>query len=302
MRDHRHVPAPDVVRLIHRFAIVGCGYVGTALGRRLSGEALDVVGTTTTPARLPELESAGIRGVVLHLSDAEGLRHLLHDREGVVFCAAPGRPGGSHREVYHDGALNIAAATLGSSVRRMLYTSSTRVYAQNDGQWVDESSITQPPDEDGRSLVQAEQTLLHVRGNVTVLRLGGIHGPGRELVARVASYAGALRDDGATYVNLIHLDDIVEVLRLLLRQEHHGILNLTDGRPVSRRELYDEILASLRLPPIRWQVPPTAVLRGKRVSSQRLARMLSKTFASPMNLWGADPQPPDPNLSVLPSS
>jgi nucleoside-diphosphate-sugar epimerase len=183
------------------------------------------------------------------------------------------------------------AACRDTPVRRIAYTSSTRVYAQDDGGWVDEDSPTEPPDDDGRALVQAERTLLDAPGNgflfpdstVAILRLGGIHGPGRELSSRIHRAASSERIDGDAFVNLIHLNDIVEVMVLIPETRYHGVINVCDGRPMLRRELYDREIARAGLEPIRWGRrdrggsgaggPP----RGKRVSNDRLRQLLDLT-------------------------
>ena len=265
----------------HRVLILGCGYVGSALAKRLVLEGHDVVATTTTETRIREIAGFGATPLVLSLYETDRLHDALADRGVVFLCIAPGRTGQSYRELYADGAGRLVTACRNTAVRRIVYTSSTRVYDQNDGSWVDEDSATHPPDEDGQSLITAERTLLDARrvglmppeSVVTVLRLGGIHGPGRELAQRIHPAAGTSRSDGEVFVNLIHRHDIVETSMKLIAVEYQGVINVCDGLPVLRRELYDREMVRAGLSPIQW-TRARDTMGGKRVSIERLRRTL----------------------------
>ncbi len=295
-----------------RVAIIGCGYVGSALGEALVRDGHDVVGTTTTPTRAEGLRALGIEPEVIELAEVKRLHALLLDREAVYLTVAPRRQGECYREVYLAGVKNLLLAVGCTAVKRIVYTSSTRVYGQCDGGWVDESSPTDPRDENGRILLEAEHALLAGVGQcggqvgcgvsesaetprglkpgarrdehtvyATVVRLGGIYGPGRDLVARIRSRAGTQRSDGDTYVNLIHLDDIVSALIALLDVRHHGVLNLTDGQPEPRREFYDRVLSRAGLPPIRWLRGALRTRPGKRVRNALIIDTLGLVLKHP---------------------
>ncbi len=268
-----------------RVAIVGCGYVGSALGAELVRRGHDVAGTTTTPARTRELGELGLTPAVVELSQVDRVHELLANRETVFLTVAAGGKHERYREVYLEGVQHLIRALEGTAVRHVVYTSSTGVYGQTDGQWVDETSPTEPSSERGRVLVAAETALregtrrLGITG--TVVRLAGIYGPGRGPINRVRGYAGQERDDGEAYVNLIHRDDIVRALAALMDRPYAGVLNLADDRPVLRRAYYDALLASLGLPPIRWVRPEAPVDRGKRVRNDRIKAALGLTLVHP---------------------
>lgn len=264
-----------------RFAIVGCGYVGTAAGRALVTDGCDVVGTTTRPERFAELSKVGITPAVARVDQIEKLRELFVDRDAVLVCMAAGRRRGDYHAVYAQGARNIVAALTDTPVERIIYTSSTRVYHEDHGGWVDEASPTVAVDEASEALIDAEDTLLEggrkIGASTSILRLGGIHGAGRELTEQIRAAAGSSRDDGDEFVNLIHAPDIVDAIVGLTRVAHHGLLNLTDGRPTARRVLYDRILAAYQLPPITWR-PTFQSKLGKRVRSDRVRELLGVCF------------------------
>lgn len=271
-------------------AIVGCGYVGCALGRALVEAGCHVRGTTTTPGRVEELRAGGMEPALLDLRESSRLHDLLQDRDACYLTVAPGSRSRDYREVYLDGARALADAIVGTPVRRVVYTSSTRVYGQEDGRWVDEDSPTEPADANGQALLEAERILLalgHAAASgvrVTVLRLAGIYGPGRDFRARITARAGEARTDGDEFLNLIHVDDVAAVLAKLLSVEHHGVFTLADHEPLLRRELYDAVLRQAGQPPIRWMPPAVPPPRGKRVRNQRIKDALNLTLRYPRSL------------------
>lgn len=261
--------------------ILGCGYVGRALAARLAHEpgVSRVIATTTTPGRVADLERLGLEPVLVTLGEGRGLGDAIGEARVVYFTAAPGSSG-DYSAVYRDGTRQLLRAAEGTAVRRILYTSSTAVYVQDDGSWVDETAETAPTTERGRILLDAESTLLDGAAalgvSATVLRLAGIHGPGRGPQNVAARLAGTRRTDGESYLNLIHRDVVVEALLRLRATDHQGVLNLADGRPRTRRAYYDTLLARQGLPPVRWEPPVEGgpAGRGRRIDSRRIQELL----------------------------
>ena len=282
-----------------KIAIIGCGYVGSALGRELVRHGHDCVGTTTTPTRFHEIAGLGIRPALLDIADTNRLGGLLSDRDMAYLTIAAGRADRSYRETYVDGAASLMAAAGANgangangaagancaSLRRIVYTSSTGVYAQDDGSWVDETSDTKPDNDDGRALVDAERVILEGAERLgitaTVLRLAGIYGPSRDPADRIARMAGSERSNGDTLVNLVHRDDIVAALLRLVDVPYLGILNLAADTPTTRRSFYDRLVAARGLEPIRWAEKPGRNLRGKRVRNSLIKRELGLALAHP---------------------
>lgn len=268
-----------------RIAILGCGYVGSALAKALTEKGQDVVATTTTPARLSELWALGAKPFVVELSEVARLHKMLSDRQTVFLTVGAGRGKRDYREVYLNGVNYVFEAVDGTDVTRIIYTSSTSVYGQNNGGWVDERSPTEPTSENGRVLLLAERALLSgaaQRGmTATVLRLGGIYGPGRDPAERISRHADSDRADGDVYVNLIHLDDIVTAAIRLLEVSYHGILNLVDDQPTRRRDYYDQLIAAADLAPIRWVSGDAPNVCGKKVCNDLLKATLNLSLQHP---------------------
>lgn len=269
---------------IQRVAIIGCGYAGTALGRMLVGAGRRVIGTTTTRKRLDELAALGIEPRLVGIDQADALRGAIDGCGAVVLAVSAGR-NADYRAVYVEGARAVMHAVASTSARRLIYTSSTRVYGRDDGEWVDEQSPADPADERGRLLLEAERVLLdgtrqHPGIAVVVVRIGGIYGPGRDIVARIKASAGGENDSGDRYLNLVHINDVAAALALLVDSPFEGVLNLCGDSPRTRRELYDRVLAESGLPGIRW-IPdaPGAEHRGKRVRNDLIKRTLGLTLS-----------------------
>jgi nucleoside-diphosphate-sugar epimerase len=279
-----------------RVLIIGCGYVGMAAGRALARAGAAVVGTTTREARCAELAQAGITPRVLDVADGDAVARAVAGQDVVILSVAAGRRDRPYDEVYGVAARHLACALAEYPVARVIYTSSTSVYAQDDGSWVDESSPTEPTSANGRVLLAAERTLLDapVRDDlgpahgVSIVRLAGIYGPGRDPRRFVERFSGRERDDGNGYLNLVHRADIVAALERLTATTHHGVLNLSDDMPQRRREVFDPILVAAGLPPVRWVSPPSGGL-GKRVSNRRIKTLLGMTLQYPR--YGQPPTP-----------
>lgn len=263
---------------IQRIAVIGCGYIGSALAKHWADSGLDVVATTTSTDRFAEIQALGAAPRRFVADQTDELKEILSDRDAVVLTVAAGRKQGDYRAVYLQSARSLAGVIADTPVKRIIYTSSTSVYHQNDGQWVDENAPTEPATEKGQILLDTERVLLDIHNrnstcHVSVVRLAGIYGPGRDIRAFASRAAGSTRTDGEAYLNLIHRDDVVSALARLLPIPHTGVLNLSDGSPTPRREFYDRLLGEMDIQPIQWTVPDSPSL-GKRVSSEAIKTFL----------------------------
>lgn len=271
-----------------RIAIIGCGYVGSALGARLVELGHQVTGTTTSASRLRELVDLGIRPVLTDVAELRSHPELFADQNALFLTIAAGKHGRDYRDVYLRGVRAVLQAARDTGIGQVIYTSSTSVYGQHDGEWVDEDSPIEPASETGRILRQAELELLEgaaQQGLIgSVLRLAGIYGPGRGPANRIRFCAGQERTDGRAWVNLIHREDIVTALVALLSRPWGGILNWCDGHPVLRRMLYDRVIARTGLAPIRWSDAAGPVDRGKRIRNDLARRVLACELKYPCAL------------------
>jgi nucleoside-diphosphate-sugar epimerase len=202
-----------------RVLIAGCGDLGTALGLRLRAAGWQVSGVRRHPEALP----AGIQPIAADLGDPGSLGVLRGQRfEHVVLAGAPGGfEEAAYRRVYVDGVRNALAALEGEP--GVLMVGSTGVYHQEDGSWVDEDSPTEPRGFSGRALLEGEAALRDLAGDrASVLRLGGIYGPGRlRLISEVRAGVGC-PPEPVRFTNRIHRDDAAGILQFLLERQAAG--------------------------------------------------------------------------------
>ncbi|MEN8160350.1 MAG: NAD-dependent epimerase/dehydratase family protein, partial [Myxococcota bacterium] len=191
-----------------RALVAGAGYVGTALAERLVArrDAVTVLRRSDTPA------PAGARGFRADLVAPGALRDLPESDVVFYLASADTRTDAAYRAAYATGVSRLVERLARQAVapRLLLYVSSTAVYGQRDGEWVDETSPTEPLDFTGRRLLEGEAVVHAAPFPSAVLRLGGIYGPGRvSLLERVRS--GAARSTGR-FTNRIHRDDAAAAL------------------------------------------------------------------------------------------
>jgi nucleoside-diphosphate-sugar epimerase len=159
--------------------------------------------------------------------------------------------------------------------RRLIYTSSTSVYGDHHGLWVDETSELKAKSEQAHILIETEKTYLSLKElgwNVCTLRFSEIYGPGRELSKRVEKLQGhTLPGAGDHYTNMIHKKDCAYAIDYALKHKLEGIFNATDDEHQTRRELYDAISLKFRLPKVKWDSNLTGLHSGnKRVSNHKI--------------------------------
>lgn len=199
--------------------IVGCGYVGEALGLRLDAKGHRVFGMRRNPAELPEPLVKVRADVTRH----DGIGALPGRVDFVVYAVgAKARDEEAYRAVYLDGLGNLlrVLGDEGQRPARVVFTSSTSVYGQRRGEWVDEDSPTHPPSFAGEFMLSAERLLHGSRHPSTVIRLGGIYGPGRtSLVQRVSEGQPIPVGEAPHYTNRIHRDDAAGAVEHLLGLE-----------------------------------------------------------------------------------
>ena len=193
----------------------------------------------------------------------------------MIHCASSG--GGaaeSYRRVYLEGAQNLLAVLRPST---FLYTSSTSVYAQTDGEWVDEESAAEPTHETGRILRETEEFVRQNGG--LIARLAGIYGPGRSaLLRKFLSGEARIEGDRDRFINQAHRDDIAAALFLLVnlpneKRAEPPIWNVVDDQPITQRACYEWLVARLGRPTPPTITAPTKRKRGlsnKRVRNAKL--------------------------------
>ena len=259
-----------------RTLIAGCGYVGEATADLFHSAGWDVEGwvhSKESSARL-SVKPYSIR--VLDVSQRGEVAERAGVFDAVIHCASSrGGDAKAYRQIYLNGAQHLLETFPNAKI---LFTSSTSVYAQRDGSWVTEESETKPLRATGRILLEVENLVLEKGG--IVARLAGIYGPRRSaLLRKFLSGTATIDPNSDRFVNQAHRDDIASALFLLLNreaQESAQIYNVVDDEPILQSECYGWLAQRLNrsLPPTRKSEQPRK--RGdtnKRVSNAKLHQL-----------------------------
>lgn len=260
-----------------RRLVIGCGYLGERVARvwRAVG---DEVYATTRGARVAELSRAGLRPLTLDVTRGVAVG-ALPVVDTIVF--AVGRSGATMSDVHVTGLRQVLDALPASTVR-VIYVSSTGVYAQDAGEWVDEESVCEPVREGGRACLAGERLLFaHERGrDAIVLRLAGLYGAGRVPRERDVAAGRSMAGSSDAYLNLIHVEDAA---RAVVTAAASGTVtrrtyNVSDGHPPTRGDYMALVAGRLGLTRPRFEGGPG---RGKRVRNDRVVHELGLRLTYP---------------------
>lgn len=203
--------------------IAGCGDVGSRLGQQLSAVGWTVYGLRRTVAQLP----AGIVPVAGDLQlDTCPAAWPSESLDYLVYCAAATQHDeDGYRAAYVDGLRRVLGwlAQHGQQPKRVLFVSSSGVYGQQQGEWVDETSSADAQGYSGRIMLQAENLALSSGLPASVVRLTGIYGPGREWLLGQVRQGYRVATEPPLYGNRIHADDAAGLLAYLLQADARGV-------------------------------------------------------------------------------
>lgn len=253
--------------------IAGCGDLGTEAGLRFAAAGFPVLGWRRSPEKIP----APLAGRAADLTGT--LPRVPADTDIVVICVAAGeRTEAAYRSAYVDGTSNVLDALErdGVQLRRILFVSSTAVYGDADGGWLDEDSPTAPASVTGAVIREAEELLHSRRPDAIVLRLAGIYGPGRTRLIDLVQ-AGAADPGPGQLTNRIHRDDAAAaVVHLTTAVAEPAPLYLgVDNEPVEQRDVLTFLAGELGT-----ELGPAAPSSSSRGGNRRLsnARLRSTGF------------------------
>ena len=250
--------------------LLGCGDLGNRVGQLLIEDGQSLLGARRTLSSLAD----GIQPLAWTLPEAAP---PLPELDYVIYTlAADDFTPEAYRLAYLDGveAMIDSLKRQKVSPRRVFFISSTGVYGQTEGEWVNEDSVTQPKSFSGQYLLQGEEAILQSPWPATVLRFSGIYGPGRERLLNQVRAGQFPASEPIRYSNRIHIDDGARVLRHLIRRDQAGdkldnCYLVSDYEPAPLQEVTAWLAHQLGL---RVQPGTSVPERGgnKRISSQRL--------------------------------
>ncbi|MFP3459916.1 SDR family oxidoreductase [Arthrobacter globiformis] len=253
--------------------LAGCGDLGTEAGLRFAAAGHRVVGWRRSPDKLP----AEIEGIATDLSTAELPRIPADTTAVVIAVAADASTEEAYRSAYVDGVVHVLDALERDHVapERVLFVSSTAVYGDAGGGWIDESTPPEPAGFSGRVMLEAEELLLKrfdgTETSPVVLRLGGIYGPGRTRLIDQVRTGAAIIPAQPRYTNRIHRDDAGgAIVHLLSMPDAPAPVYLgVDNDPAELGDVLRFLAAELGL-----DVPPTGSLGDARGGNKRCSNAL----------------------------
>ncbi|MGX4802625.1 SDR family oxidoreductase [Bradyrhizobium guangdongense] len=272
-----------------RLFILGLGYTARHFVRRFGGSFSHVAGTVRDPAKRDDLAGLELHGFSGN-RPAESTVNRIRDADVLLVSIPPGSTG--------DPALAALGDVVAKGHRKVVYLSTIGVYGDHAGGWVDESTPPQSSLDRARMRVAAEQAWTETaQGNVAILRLAGIYGPGRNALTSLRSGTARRIIKPGQVFNRIHVDDIASAIMAAINHRSGGIWNICDDEPAPPQDVitYAAQLMGIAPPPEEaFETAEMSVMArsfyasSARVSNARLKRELGVTLAYPTYRHGLD--------------
>lgn len=255
--------------MTERVLLIGCGDLGLRVAQRLLARGDTVWAMRRHP---PEASPPGLQWLRADVTLPETLTCLPEGITRLVYLpAASSRDPAVYRGVFVDGPANVLNALDGEALQRVVFVSSTAVYGEHHGDWVDEDTPPAPMGFNGQILLDAERELASSLCNAVSLRLAGLYGPGRlQLIERLRAGQARTPRHPPHWANRIHIDDAAAaVVHLLYLADARPCYVGCDDTPLPLHTLY-AYLAERIGAPAPQEGPAPANVGSKRLSNARL--------------------------------
>ncbi len=258
---------------------MGCGWLGLPLAQSLIVDDYDVHGTTTSENKLNILQKEGITPFLISLTEEKivgDISDFLADIE-VLIINVPPKLRGENKENYVKKMQLLLEAVKAAKTKKIIFVSSTSVFGNIEGE-VTEESIPQPSAESGKQLLASENLFKNTpKLQTTIIRFGGLIGPDRHPVTMLSGRKGL--KNGNHPVNLIHLDDCISILSLVIKNNWWGeIFNAVYPLHPAKKEYYHQVAAK------KGMILPEYGLKsqrlGKEIDSSRLINVKKYKFTT----------------------
>ena len=267
-----------------KISILGCGWLGLPLAKKLLGNDYEVKGSTTSESKLEVFKNVGISPFLIKLEENEitGNLESFLANTAVLIVDIPPKLRGNNKENFVQKIKNLIPFVENSKVKKVLFVSSTSVYGDTFPiEERDEESALNPDTEGGKQLVEVEK-LLQSNENfqTTILRFGGLIGPERNPAAFLAGKENVANPEAP--INFIHQEDCIGIICAMLRQVENETWNWNDtfnavapNHP-NRENYYTEKALEMNLKVPTFVKDSTSI--GKKISSKKLQNKLNYIF------------------------
>ncbi|WP_291286598.1 NAD(P)H-binding protein [Flavobacterium sp.] len=267
-----------------QISILGCGWLGWPLAKKLMDKGHAVSGSTTSENKLPILEASGIKAFLVALESenvSDSITNFLAESEILIIDIppklrekSPNLPTPSEK-VFVRKIENLIPFIEKSAVKKVLFVSSTAVYG-NDNGTITEETLPNPETESGKQLLLAE-ALLQKNQNftTTILRFGGLIGEDRHPVKFLAGKENLENPDAP--VNLIHQNDCISIIEEIIKQSKwNAVFNAVAPFHPTREEYYSQKAKSLNLVVPQFSTQQSNI--RKIISSEKIESVLNYQF------------------------
>lgn len=260
----------------------GLGYSALVLADNLRAKGWQISGTVRQTHKRVQLQPSGIDCHIIGQDDVR-LIDALKNATHILSSVPPDQAGDPILQKFENAIVQSSANWIG-------YLSSTAVYGDYDGNWVDEDAACQPRTTRGKARLVAEQQWQALTKPIHIFRLAGIYGPGRSVLDRIRAGQGQRIDKPGHYFSRIHVADIAAALQLAIKQPRPDIYNLADDFPCGGLEVTDygyDLLGVPKPPAIPYaeaQLSPGMYdfyRENKRVSNGRLKTQFGMVLTYP---------------------
>jgi nucleoside-diphosphate-sugar epimerase len=237
--------------------IFGCGYLGIRLADTLINHGYEVGALTKNQTYAEILKAKGIKEVIVDRLESDTWHSLVgSEYSKIINCVSSAGNGLSgYESSYHQGQASIIRWAKSHSVKSFIYTSSTSVYPEDSGAWVEESSLEDEAiHSDAAQILRRAENLIEKNqshfGQYFILRLSGIYGPKRHYLLNQIQSSNVIAGSGDYFMNMIHVDDILSAIVKLINSEvsiASGIYNLSDDTPTRKEDVVEWLAEQLNL-------------------------------------------------------
>ena len=265
------------VEKIRTISVIGCGWLGFPFGVEMVKSGWKVLGTTTSREKLNSLREAGIEPYLIKLPD-ESIRHTrLFESETYIINIPPGRRNPDFVKEYSRTIESIINLINRAKAGNLIFVSSTSVYPE-DFEIIDEDMQENPSSDAGKAILVAEQIVKRANIPWTILRMGGLAGPGRH---PGRFFSGKTKiTHGDQVINFLHREDAVGIMKYFTENPSTGdIYNVTAPIHPLKRNFYLLMARNLGIPEPMFDQDHHCLKR--EISSEKLIRNTRYKFIYP---------------------